>query len=111
MRIALRGDARADVEELAHPGLARQVADHPSQEGAVRPGQVNKGREGGNRLLGGLAVGGEVVLSSQPVVIHPGLVRNAGVKGRMLAQRAGTVVRPGCWCFAFAGHRGCLRGC
>jgi hypothetical protein len=53
-------------------------------------GHARIGRDG---LLGGLAVGGVVVLAAQPVVIDPGLVSDAGVKGGVVVPGARRAAR------------------
>src|SRR5258708_28217285 len=45
MRVPGRRDARADVEELRHPGLAGQVPDGAAEEVPVGPGHRLQGRD------------------------------------------------------------------
>ncbi len=73
-------DAGADIQELADPGPGGENADSPLPERLVGPdGHENSG-EILNALLGRFPVGGEMVLAAEPVVIHPGTVRDAGVE-------------------------------
>jgi hypothetical protein len=55
----------ADVEELAHVGRGREIAHHATQEGAVRPGDVQDRREHRDELVGCRAVYREVVLAAR----------------------------------------------
>jgi hypothetical protein len=70
------GQAGADVQELADAGLAGQVADGTGQKRPGGAGDVDDPGEGLTKLLGDLAVGGEVVLAAQPVVPDSGRVGN-----------------------------------
>ena len=52
-----------------------------------------------HRLSAGGPVGREVVLAAQPVVIHPGDIRRAGIQLRRLALAGGCPIRPlSCHC-------------
>src|SRR5690606_26881774 len=77
--VARRGQPGADVEELAHPGLAGQVADPAPQEGAERAGVLDDLGEGLAEPVPGLAVDGVVVLAAEPVVPDAGRVRHRRV--------------------------------
>ena len=90
-------DTGPDVEELTYPRLTSEIANQPPQKRPVRPGQVSHARVGGKSLLGGLTIGGEVVLTAKPVVIHPGLMRDAGIEGRALSRPHTGVVVPLRW--------------
>jgi hypothetical protein len=70
VHVGRRRDAGAQVDELVD-ALLGHVANGAHQEAAVGPHQVTLLGMGGYHLLGRLAVGGEVVLASQPVVVHP----------------------------------------
>jgi hypothetical protein len=102
VHVSLRGQARADVEDLADPRLAHQVTDNPAQEGPVglgtdgRVGRYPQGR------LDDLAVGGEIILSAQESeiilsaqesIVDTGDVRRfrVGALGWVLAA-AGTIL-------------------
>jgi hypothetical protein len=50
------GQAGADVQELADPGLAGQVGDGPDEERARAAGDLDDLREDGPELLTGVAV-------------------------------------------------------
>jgi hypothetical protein len=104
MRVVHGGDTGPDIEELAYARLTGQVANQPPQERAVGPGQVSHARVGGQSLLGGLTISGEVVLAAKPVVIHPGLMRDAGIEGRTLSRPSSGAVGPPRWWLALAGH-------
>ena len=74
------GDPGADVQELPDSGLPGQEADRAGEERAVGAHRVHQVRVGLQGLLAEFPVGGEIVLPAQPVVVHPGDVRHAGVK-------------------------------
>jgi hypothetical protein len=57
----LRGQARAEVEELADPRLSGQEADHAADERPVVADDPRDVGEGGEQLLRGLPVGGEII--------------------------------------------------
>jgi len=80
VRVIRSGNAGANVKELADSALGGQVAHRAGKERAVRPDVAEYAGIGGDRLLGGLPVGGEIVLAAQPVIVHPGHVRHAGVE-------------------------------
>jgi hypothetical protein len=85
--VGRRGDAGPDVEELPDPGLRGQIADRALHEGTVGEHRVDQVRIGLQRRVAGRPVHRVVVLAAEPVVIDPGDVRHAGVKGRMVAVR------------------------
>jgi hypothetical protein len=74
-----RRQAGADVEELADPGLAGQVADGADEELAGAAGDLDDLGEGGTELVAGVAVDRVVVLATQPVVPDPGRVRHTAI--------------------------------
>jgi len=80
------GDPGADVEELPDAGLRGQVAHGPAEERAVAADAHSHERVGRHELLGQLAVGGEVVLAAEPVVVDPGDMRDAGIERRGLIR-------------------------
>jgi len=86
--VVRRGDAGADVEELGDPGLGREEAHGPGQERPVGPDRRDDARIGGHDRIAGRAVGGEVVLAAEPVIVHAGAVRHGRVN-------AGLAVVPG----------------
>ena len=77
---ARRRDAGAEVEELPYPRLGGEVAHGAAEERPVRPRGEGHVRPDLERFLGSRPVGGVVVLSTQQVVVHPGLVRRAGIE-------------------------------
>ena len=77
--VACRRYSGADVQELAYPALGDQVPHSPGEEGAVHPGPADHVRQGRDHLVARVAVGGEVVLAAEQVVIDAGGVRDAGV--------------------------------
>src|SRR5262249_59229765 len=91
------GDPAPAGEKRPPPRLTSEIANQPPQKRPVRPGQVSHARVGGKSLLGGLTIGGEVVLTAKPVVIHPGLMRDAGIEGRALSRPHTGVVVPLRW--------------
>jgi hypothetical protein len=80
MGVVLGRDAGADVQELAQPGLVGQVAHGAAEELPVGADAGDDERVVGDRGLGGLPVGGEVVLAAQPVVVDAGRVGHVGVE-------------------------------
>jgi hypothetical protein len=79
MGVVRRRQPGADVEKLADARLGRQVADGPHQECPVRAhGRVHIGICP-DRLIACHPVHGKVVLAAQPVVVHPGDMRDRGV--------------------------------
>src|SRR5579863_432936 len=79
VRVVRRGNAGADVEELGDPGLASQEAHDPGEERPVGPDRLDDPRVRGHDRVPRRAVGGEVVLAAEPVIVHAGAVRHAGV--------------------------------
>ena len=80
VEVARRRDAGAEVEELPDPGVGGEVADGAAEERPVRPRAEGQVRPGLERRVGGGPVGGVIVLAAEQVVIHPGVVRDAGVE-------------------------------
>ena len=72
-------DAGADVEELPDPGLGGQEPHHPGEERSVGAHRGDDAGVGLEHRVAGRAVGGEVVLAAQPIVMHPGAVGHAGI--------------------------------
>ena len=68
--------------KLANARLADEVADHAAEERAVSAGGEDRLRGDLEHCLGGRPVGCVVVLTAEQVVVHPGLVRHAGVERR-----------------------------
>jgi hypothetical protein len=80
-----RRDAGPDIQELPDPRLARQETHCPAQERPVRAGRYAQVRRGLQSLITHYPVSGKIVLPAKPVVIHPGLVGDAGVNhGRLI---------------------------
>src|SRR5450755_1931656 len=52
------------------------MPDRASGEGPVRPGELSDGRALGGHACRGVPVDGVVILSADPVVVHPGDVRH-----------------------------------
>ena len=73
------GQPGADVQELADPGLAGQVADGVGQEPPAAAGDVGDAGEDSSELVAGGPVNRVVVLAAEPVVPDPGRVGDAGV--------------------------------
>ena len=84
MGVAGHRQPGADVEELPDATLAGQVPHDPGQERPVRPHVGLDPRVGGDRLLGRLPVGGEIILAAQPVVVDPGRVGVPGIELRQV---------------------------
>ena len=77
----LRGrQARADVQQLPHAGLADQVADHAAEDVTLGPHAHLDGGQRRDHLVADGPVGGEVVLAAQQVVVDAGDVRFGGVE-------------------------------
>jgi hypothetical protein len=93
--VALGGQARPDVQELADAGLGGQIADGALQEGAVLPGTLAGLRRCGENRVGGGAVNGIVVLTAKQRIVDPRRVRDSGVDaggrtGPLLAGHTGS---------------------
>jgi len=80
--VVLRGDAGADVEELADARLCGQETHGPAEEGAVRAGDGPGVGLDRDHRPGGILVGPEIVITAQPPVVDPGAVGLAGVDAR-----------------------------
>ena len=93
MHVRAVREAAADVDELADPGIA-QEANCALQKLAITAHGVQDLRHHRYHLLGGGPVRSEVVLAAQPVVIHPGRVRDVCAD-----VRRNSVPRP-----AWSGH-------
>jgi len=100
--VVRRRDPGADVEELPDPGLGGEEPHDPGQERPVGPHRHDDPRIGRDHRVTGGAVGREVILAAQPVVMHPGAVGHLGVKG--LPVVGGDVGPPGARLIWFAGH-------
>jgi len=75
VHVALGRDTRADVQELADPGVA-QEPDGADEEGPVLPRGDAHLRHVPQPDLGHLPVGGEVVPAAQHVVVDPSRMRD-----------------------------------
>ncbi|GFJ77498.1 hypothetical protein Phou_016780 [Phytohabitans houttuyneae] len=73
------GKPGADVEVLVDSGVRGQVGDGPVHEASVFLGGGADVWEGFGDLVGGFAVGGDVVFAAEPVVVAAGRVRPGGV--------------------------------
>jgi hypothetical protein len=74
------GQARADIKQLRDADLADQVAHHPAEHGALRLHAGLNLRERGDDLVAERAVGGEIVLTAEQIVVDPRHVRTGRVK-------------------------------
>jgi hypothetical protein len=100
--VARGGDAGADVEELPDSCLGSEVADHAPEEGPVRPRCEGHIRVDVEHRLDRRPVGLVVVLAAEQVVVHPGLVRFAGVERERTRLPGGAIAA---WrCRVVAGH-------
>jgi hypothetical protein len=70
----------ADVKELPAARLGGQVTNDPSQEGTVLPGPDPGVRPCSQDLVGRRAVGREIILTAERVVIDPGRVGAIGLQ-------------------------------
>ena len=70
MDVTLTGQPGADIEELADPGLACQVPDHPAQERPVGLGAGGRVGHYPQRELHDGPVRGEVVLAAQVLITY-----------------------------------------
>jgi hypothetical protein len=73
--VVRRREAGPDIQELPHAHVERQVADRPAEKSAVRARGLAQHGISLQHKLGGFAVGGEIVLAAQPVVVNPRRVR------------------------------------
>lgn len=71
---------RPQIEELINPRLGSQVAYRPPEELTVLPRHDAHLRSLLKYLISAPAIGGEVILAAEVVVIHPGDVRHLGVE-------------------------------
>ena len=79
VHVGLRRQAAAEIEELPDPALGGQVTHHPAEK---RPVVTRNRRDVGNRLdepPGRLAVGGEIIFTTEQVIVNPGDVRRGRV--------------------------------
>jgi hypothetical protein len=89
--VRLGRDAGADVEELPDARLGRQPRHGAAQERPVRADVADHGRPDLHDGLGCLAVGREIVLAAQPVVVDPGRMRHVRPQvDRAAARRLGS---------------------
>jgi hypothetical protein len=77
--VACRRYPGADVEELADPAVGDQVADRSGEEGPVHPGPAHHVRQCLDHLVAGFAVGGEVVLAVEQVIVDASGVSDARI--------------------------------
>jgi hypothetical protein len=80
-----RRDPRSDVEELANP-LARQKAHRAAEERAIGDRHVPAFGQDRQHLPGGFAVGGEMRLAAEVVVVHARRVRDGDVDVRRFGR-------------------------
>jgi hypothetical protein len=69
------GQAAAEVQELPDALVPGQVPHRPAEERPVVARDRRHVRDHGDKPLGRLPVGGEVVLTAEQVVVDPGHVR------------------------------------
>jgi hypothetical protein len=84
------GNAGADIQELRQPGLAGQEPDRPAKKIPVRACRGGCAGIEARHRVGVGAVRGEVVFSAKQVVIDPGMMRDAGIERRVVADGVGT---------------------
>ena len=89
MHIRAARQPAANVEELADPGIA-QEPDRTRKELPITAHGVQDLRHHREYLIASGPVGGVVVLATQPVVIHPGRVRDVH-RNRILGQTRSAV--------------------
>ena len=75
--------AGADVQELADPGLARQVPDGAPQEGPVLADRRAHRGPALHAFQPGFPVDGEMIRAAQVEVVDPGRMRFRGVEIRL----------------------------
>jgi hypothetical protein len=80
--VSIRGDrdTGTDVEELADAAVGGKVAGHPASESAILDRCDAYRWERRRKQVAGGAVGGEVVLAAEPVVVATSLMGNVDVK-------------------------------
>lgn len=88
MGVVDHGQAGADVQELADPHLASQMAHRAPEERPVGQGVVHDARVELPDLVTRCLVDGVVVLAAQPVVPDPCRVRPAGIDSAVLTAGA-----------------------
>ncbi len=63
--------AGPDVEQLANTGLADEIADNPAENGLLRLHADLDAGKPGDDLIADRAVGGEVILPAEQVIVDP----------------------------------------
>ena len=90
VRIVSGRDPGADVEKLPDPGLGGQESGRPGEERPVGPHRLHDPGIGRHDRVTGRTVGREIVLASEPVIVHAGAVRHAGVNTGLAAVAVAT---------------------
>jgi hypothetical protein len=80
VRIVRDGKAGSNVEKLPDTGIIREEIHRAGEETPVGAHRIGRSWIVAQRYVAGFPVGGEVVLSAQPVVVDPSHVRHRGVK-------------------------------
>jgi hypothetical protein len=75
-----RGQAGADVQELADPALPGEVAHGAGEEGPVGACPGDYLRAAAGDLLGGVTVRRKMIFPSDPYVVDPGRMRDVGIE-------------------------------
>ena len=75
VHVGLSGKTAAKVDELPDACFLSEKADRPADERPVIPHYPRHVRQGQDKLLGRLAVNGEIVLAAEQVIVDPGDVR------------------------------------
>jgi hypothetical protein len=79
MHVLIGGQPGADVQEL-RDSLAGARIHRPLQEATILAGEPRELRDSTRLAIRGFPVGREVILAAQPVVVHPGDVRDRRVE-------------------------------
>jgi hypothetical protein len=87
MRVLRGRQPGAKIEELPDSRFPRQVAHGAAEERPVGPHSWQYGRVGGDYLLRGFAVDGEMILSAEPVIVYPSGMRDAGIQRDLRISR------------------------
>ena len=79
VHVGLGGKTAAKVDELPDTCFLSEKADRPADERPVIADDSRHVRRGRDKLLGRLAVDGEVVLAAEQVIVNPGDIRPRGI--------------------------------
>ncbi|PRX46797.1 hypothetical protein B0I32_14414 [Nonomuraea fuscirosea] len=81
MNVFLRRQPRSEIKELPHTRLD-ESAYGPTQKGPIGPGILARIRHGLENGLSGFAIGSEVILTTQQIVVDACRARHARVNAR-----------------------------